>query len=436
MKNVIITSFIILLLFSSAEVSASEISDLAKALLYAEEGYYEEANKKIAPYETTESAIMSILKAKIKKDEKLLTEGKFKAIPPIEDKIQDRVNYEIAKILFERGEISSSKEYLSKIQDKNPSSIMFINSNIQLLEGDVKEAQETFEKIKKENIDDLSYKKLEKSIKERSSTIYIEPQLKTSLFFSKLPVMFEDKKYQKNWDIVSQIIGRIKSEIFPDKNISPFISYDLTGEFYTEIYGFTIHKISAGAEYKKNIPIGGAYCLNIITYGIDIFGISHKISPYIFPTKNLYLSLGTEIQTFDKIAEREGFIFQIEAISNLNWKMGKIKVQNTPMLLGGKRFAKSPKFSDIFALFYLGNTLSVSEKADINLNGYLMLSKYPEDFEGRKKNISLSLSPSISLNQEFFKWDVLKPVFQFNFSDAEKFSWQRILIGTAFEVIF
>ncbi len=434
MKNVIIASIIFICI--STEVSSSEISEFAKALLYAEEGLYGEANRKLAPYEITYSAIVSMMKAKMNKDEKILIDGKFKTIPQIEEKLKDRINYEIAKILFEKGEIDSSKEYLSKIQNKNTSSVMFAISNIQLLEGDTEQAHESFRKIRKESADDLSYKKLEKSVKENTSVLYIEPQIKNSLFFGKLPVLFKDKKYRKNWDIVSQLFGKIKADILPSKNISPFISYDLLGELYTEIYGFTIHKVSAGVEYKKSIPIGGAYSLNLIAYGTDIFGTSHKLSPYIFPTKNLYVSISGEIQTFDKVPEREGPIIQMETISNLSWKIGSAKFQSIPALSVGKRFSKSPKFSELFAYLYLGNTLSLSEKTDLNLNGFAMFSNYPEDFERRKTNIYFTISPSICLNEEYFKWEMLKPMFQFNYSDAKNFSWNRILIGTALEFVF
>lgn len=431
-----IFSTIILCLFTIKSVAlGSEISDFAKAILYAEKGDYLKANQKLSPYNITESAFSSIIQARIKKDERLLKEN-FKIIPEIKSKVEDRINYEIARILFEKGDIEKSKEHILKIQDKNVSSVRFVLSNIQLLEGNPRDSLENLNKVKSEDIDDISYMKLSKSVWEETSAIYISPELRTSLFLGELPVRFEEEKYQKSWDLVSQFFGSIRSEILPYRNLSPFISYDFSGEFYTEIYGFTIHKISVGAEYRENIPLGGSYSLRIITYGPEIFGAGHQISPYIFPTKFLYLSITAEIQSYDIIPEREGFILSLSTNSDLSWKAGRVSFKNTPAIYVGKRFARSPKFSDIFLSLYLGNKMKLSDSFSINLSGLGSISMYPQEFEQRKMNLFLMITPYISLSQEFIRWDIVKPVIQINQSDSKNFSWQRILLGTSFEFIF
>lgn len=432
--NAVIKVFFLVFLLSSV-TEASRISDLAKALLYVENGEYEKANQKIALYRDGQNLIISMIQARAEKNEALL-KSDFKIIPEIKDKLKDRIEYEIAMILFEKGDIVSAKAHLQNIKDRNPSSVNFMLANLNLLEKDIRASLENFAKVRREEIDELSYVKLKKLLSESSAPVVFNPWLSVSLFFGSLPTRFEAETYQKSWDIVYQVLGDIEAKFVPYKELSPFVSYRITGEFYTEIKGYTIHNLSAGVEYEELVPLGLIYSFRTIANGPVLESIGHVLSSFAFPTKNLYLSISTEMRTYDIIGERSGISVLLDLGSNFLWRFRRIGLRSTPFVSIGRRFARTQRFSDTFFSMHLGNSLKISDTLLLSADGFGMFSAYQAAFEGREKNLFLGITTYISLDREYLRWDILKPILQINFSDDEKFSWRRFMFGTSFELNF
>ena len=417
----------------------SKISSLMKSAIYFEMGEYQKAYNKIKVYESelTESAIANTIKAITEKNEKLLQES-YKIVPEIEEKIRDRMEYERAKILFMKGDLSKSKEILLELRKKEEyeDSSNFMLTNINLVEGKEKVSAKILKNVDRKKIDKVKYRELESAVSERTSDIYVKSRLSTSLFFSTrgAPIVFEEDRFLKTWDIISELGGTIKAEFLKSREINPFVMYSAEGEFYTELDGIFIQNISVGGEYNAWIfPVGLQYNLVISTLGSRIFSTRHEISPYFFPTGFIFTRLKVGFETRNEIDEREGSIISVQGGGRYERKLGNITAGGIFLLDIGKRFARTGRFSELFVYPYL-EVFSKVGAFTFFISSYANTMLFPEDFDGRTRNILWLVSPGVSFSGKFLRWDILRVSVEGNASD--RFGWTRVKLGTSFWVEF
>ncbi len=431
--------FSLQVVLSELAYGESKISSLMKSALYFEMGEYQKAYNKIKVYESelTESAIANIVKAIAEKNEKLLQEN-YKIIPEIEEKIRDRMGYERAKILFAKGELSKSKEILLELRKKEgyKDSSNFILTNINLAEGKEKVSAKILKNIDKNKIDKVKYRELESAVSERTSDVYISSQLSTSLFFSTrgAPIVFEEDRFLKTWDIISELGGIIKAEFLKSREINPFVIYSAEGEFYTELDGIFIQNISVGGEYNAWIfPIGLQYNLVVSTLGSRIFSTRHEVSPYVFPNEFIFARIKVGFETQNELNEREGSVLSVQGGVRHERKLGNITAGGIFLLDIGKRFARTGRFSELFVYPYL-EVFSKVGAFTFFISSYANTMLFPEDFDGRTRNILWLVSPGVSFSGKFLRWDILRVSVEGNASD--RFGWSRVKVGTSFWVEF
>ncbi len=423
-------------------VVSLNINEVAKAILYIEEGEIERAYQKISDVgEENNTPTMSIIIAKVRKDEQIIKEkieelenkDQF-VVSEIKDGIEKRMKYELAKILFEKGEFEEAKKLLEELIEGEFVSygLNFMLANIYLNERKYKSAKKFIADIKSDEIKaSQEFKNLKKRIDEEASWFFPQAKVYSSASFSSPgpPIMFENERYTKRWDILSQFHAVADGRFIIGK-ISPFISYEVSGEFYTEIDPFAIQRISAGVEHKWGNIFGGNYSIYILTRGNRVFSIRHEFSPYIFAMP-LYSRLKFGYETSD-LLPLSGPVASAEGGTKITPK----RTEFIGILEIGKRFGESAQFSELFISPYITGQIKMSQyfRAGMEILGSIML--YPDEFEGRKRNILWTVSPYVSMNRDLVEWNIISVFFEGNSSDEDKFSWSRLRFGTSLSFVF
>lgn len=420
--------------FSYGETKTSK--PLMKSIIYFENGEYKKAYDTIRIYESEmgDSAIFRIIKTVAEGDD-IDIDREYKIIPEIEEKIKERMKYEKAKKLFEKGNYEEAKKILFELEDKRgyKDGVKFILSNINLLEGRDKTASKLFKEVDESKIDKIKYRKLGDEIYQRTSDIYIKSYLSSSAFFSNRgdPFKFEEDRFLKTWDIISELQGMLKAEFIKSERINPFIMYSAEGEFYTELDGIFVQSFAVGSEYNLNFPIGLQYSFILSTLGSRIFSTKHEIFPYIFPTRFFFLGAKIGFETKNDIPEREGQILSFYGGVKYDRKVENLVVGGLFLIDIGKRLAQTERFSEFFIYPYL-EIFSKLGDFSVFFSSYINAMLFPAEFDGRKRDVLWLASPGISFNTEFLRWDIIRLAFEGNLSD--RFGWTRFKIGTSFFV--
>jgi hypothetical protein len=445
MKNLLLIPLIILLLCGKA--NGNKLSAISKALLYFEKGEKEKAYNLIKIYENEaeENPIISTIIAHKEKDEKIL-EKEFRILFPIEEKFKDRIAFEKAKILFEKGQLEESKNILEGIKNKSEMikpSISFILANIYLLEGQNEKAKSEIYSIPEdeEDIDKVKIKKLKKLISDQAAEIYFKGGIDLNSSFSTkgYPIVFEGEDLQKSWDIVSNILWNARFEFLKSKKYNPFVEIKGGGEFYSltenlELNArtpmFFYQNSSAGLEIEK---FGAKYSFITAINDLEVFSVSHRLSPYFFPTNFLVIGANFELETQNKIEGRQGTITSLDSAARYTHKFRIYTFSIFGYINLGKRFAKDERFSETFISPYTEISFKIKD-VGISLAGFSSIMLFPQDFSGRKNNIIWFISPALYLQKDFILWEIVKTYFEGNFSNSPDFSWNRIRIGTNFKI--
>lgn len=425
-------------LFIAFQSRAEGIQNIAKAILYLEQGDLNRAYDSIYRHELTNSAIVSIIISKVKKDISVL-QGTFWFVPDLENEFKDRIRYELSKILFHKGDYAEAKNKINEITQK-ADSVKFVMANIAFVEGDYSRAGQNISDIvagKYTNNNSVRYRKLKRAIDEENSSTFFLGDFYSSVFFTtpNPPVRFENSQTPKRWDIMSNFYGKVHGEPFRYFQIRPFFRYEFGGEFYTDIDNFTLHKITVGWEYSRSLVAGIKYSPLISTFQNDIFSVVHKFGSYLFPIRLLFLGLNFGLESKNKIDERKGVISSAEAGVKLEKKFGSLVLGNLSFLELGKRFAKTRRFSEIFASPHLRNYLKVGD-FQVDLNLLFSFRMFPDRFEGRSMDSLWFVELSPVFTKEFVRLEFIKFVAEGNLSDSDVFSWFRLRVGAAASMLF
>jgi hypothetical protein len=437
--SILLIIFLFKLSLTPNEAEGDKLNSFTKSLLYFENGEKDRAFQIIKSYESeiTDSLIANIIISQKEKDENKL-EREFEIIKDLEERFKERIKFEKAKILLQKGEIEKAEKVLIVEGESNLSPAdSFILSNIELLKGNGKKAESYAEKAEEnEMLDKVKIKKLKKEIKDISSVFdfngkfFISPSFSTKSF----PVLFEDQEVQKRWDIVNEISWYARADFMDGKIISPFLEYNGGGEFYTDVPNISSHTISVGAEANEKIVLGSKYSLNFSTFENGIFSLSHLISLYSFPTKFIFSSLGGGIETKNEIEGRKGPLTFFQLGSFFHKKEGNMRFFVMGKIGVGKRFAQDKRFAETFITPNLDIFFEPIEKIGLNIYSIFDFMNFPESFEGRSRNLIFLASSSIYINQDLIEWHIIRFIFEGNESDNKYFSWSRIRIGTFFKV--
>ncbi len=424
--------------FIVSQVRADLIQNLAKAVIYAEKGDVKKAYESIYRYELTNSAIVSIIISKVKKDTSLL-QNTFEFVPDLRNEFNDRIKYELSRILFSKGDYAEVKGKIEEISQKTDS-VKFLTANIAFLDGDYRKANQQISIIAQSKYTDdnkVRYKMLERAIDEESSPILFSGDFHSSVFFTPYhpPVEYENFQTYKSWDILSNFYGKLYGEFFRYLLIYPFLGYEFAGEFYTDIGNFTLHKIVIGLESSRNFVAGIKYSPVISVFQNDIFSITHRFSSYLFPIHILFLGLNFGLESKNKIDEKSGIIPSVEVGVKLEKKAGNITLGNLSLLEFGKRFAKTQRFSELYASPYLRNYLRAGDfRLDLNL--YFSLKMFPAKFEERGMDFLWFAELSPAFDKEFVRLEFAKFIMEGNLSDSDAFSWSRLRAGASVSILF
>jgi tetratricopeptide (TPR) repeat protein len=438
---------VLIILFQYGRSNGDKLNSISKAILYFEKGEKEKAYNLIKEYEgeAKDSPIISIILAQKEKNESIL-EKEFEALPPIDGKFKDRIAFEKAKILFEKGQLEKSKSILEELKNKSETvkpSISFILANIYLLEGQKEKAKSEIYNIPEddEDIDKIKVKKLKNLINEQSAEIHFKGGIDLNSSFSTkgYPIVFEGQDIQKRWDIVSNILGNARFEFLKSKEYNPFFEINGGGEFYSltenlELNArtpmFFYQNSSAGLEIEK---FGAKYSFITAINDLEVFSLSHRLSPYFYLTNFLAIGANFELETKNKIEGRQGIITFLDSVARYTQKFGIYTFSIFGYINLGKRFAKDERFSETFISPYTEISFQVKE-IGISLSGFSSIMLFPQDFSGRKNNIIWFISPALYLQKDFILWEIAKTYFEGNFSNSPDFSWDRIRIGTNFKI--
>ncbi len=445
MRNFLLILFFIPSLYGKA--NGDKLNTISKALLYFERGEKEKAYELIKIYgnEAEESPIISTIIAHKEKDEKIL-EKEFRILFPIEEKFKDRIAFEKAKILFEKGQLEQSKNILEGIKNKSETirpSISFILANIYLLEGQNEKAKSEIYNIPEydEDIDKVKIRKLKRLISDQAAEVNFKGEIDLNSSFSTkgYPLIFETEDIQKRWDIVSNILWNARFEFLKSKKYNPFFEIKGGGEFYsltenlelnTRTPMFFYQNSSVGLEIEK---FGAKYSFITAINDLEVFSISHRLSPYFFPTNFLLVGANFELETQNKIEGRQGIITFLDSAARYTHKFRIYTFSIFGYINLGKRFAKDERFSETFISPYAEISFKINE-IGISLAGFSSVMLFPQEFSGRKNNIIWFISPALYLQKDFILWEILKAYFEGNFSNSPDFSWNRIRIGTNFKI--